>query len=131
MNARAFESKIKALRESLESNAPTVGEIPAFDLAAAHEIYDLLLKPVEAGWKPAKKLIVVTNGALGLLPLSLLPTEAAAIKSGCRAAILGLPQCRVAGENTRGDDGAVRLGLADVARAAGRLGEAREIHRLR
>lgn len=80
MNARAFERKVKALRESLESNAPTAGEIPAFDLAAAHEIYDLLLKPVEKGWKPAKKLIVVTNGALGLLPLSLLPTESPAIK---------------------------------------------------
>jgi CHAT domain-containing protein len=32
------------------------------------------LKPVEAGWKQSKSLIVVTNGALGLLPLSLLPT---------------------------------------------------------
>ena len=54
MNARAFETKIKALRESLESSAATVGEIPAFDLVAAHEIYNQLLKPVEAGWKPAK-----------------------------------------------------------------------------
>ena len=29
----------------------------------------MLLKPVEAGWKAAKSLIVVTNGALGELPL--------------------------------------------------------------
>ncbi|MEK9968910.1 MAG: hypothetical protein VW600_07225, partial [Ferrovibrio sp.] len=29
---------------------------------------------VEAGWKPAKSLFVVSNGALGLLPLALLPT---------------------------------------------------------
>ena len=41
----------------------------------------LLLKKVEAGWKPAKNLIVVTNGALGLLPLSLLPTAPAEIKA--------------------------------------------------
>lgn len=82
MNATAIETKIKKLRESLESNAPTIGEIPAFDLAAAHEIYNLLLKPVETGWKPARNLIVVTNGALGLLPLSLLPTEPAAPKVG-------------------------------------------------
>jgi CHAT domain-containing protein len=39
-----------------------------------HELYSLLLKPVEAGWKQSRNLIVVTNGALGLLPLSLLPT---------------------------------------------------------
>ena len=47
----------------------------------AHELYSLLLQPVEGGWKPAKNLIVVTNGALGLLPLSLLPTAPAEIGS--------------------------------------------------
>ena len=31
---------------------------------------------MEPAWKPAKHLVVVTNGALGLLPLSLLPTAA-------------------------------------------------------
>jgi CHAT domain-containing protein len=40
-----------------------------------------LLQPVEAGWKKSKRLIVVTNGALGLLPLSLLPTALAEIDS--------------------------------------------------
>jgi CHAT domain-containing protein len=39
----------------------------------------LLLKPVEASWKPAKNLIVATNGSLGLLPLGLLPTEQIAV----------------------------------------------------
>jgi len=33
-----------------------------------------LLAPVESGWKDAKSLVVVTNGALGELPLGLLPT---------------------------------------------------------
>ena len=36
---------------------------------------------MESGWKPAKNLIVVTNGALGLLPLSLLPTAPAEVRS--------------------------------------------------
>ncbi len=36
-----------------------------YDLRLAHELYTLLLKPVEAGWKRSKQLIVVTNGALG------------------------------------------------------------------
>jgi CHAT domain-containing protein len=37
---------------------------------------------VEAGWKQAKSLIVVTNGALGMLPLSLLPTAPATASDG-------------------------------------------------
>ena len=48
---------------------------------ARHELYSLLLQPVESGWKPAKNLVLVTNGALGLLPLSLLPTAPAEIGS--------------------------------------------------
>ena len=32
------------------------------------------MRPVENGWKNAKSLVVVTNGALGELPLGLLPT---------------------------------------------------------
>ncbi len=68
------ESKIRKLREALEPQAAMISDIPPFDLKLSYELYELLLKPVEAGWKPAKNLIVVTNGALGLLPLSLLPT---------------------------------------------------------
>lgn len=69
-----IESKIRKLREALEPQAAMISDIPPFDLALGNELYELLLKPVESGWKPAKNLIVVTNGALGLLPLSLLPT---------------------------------------------------------
>jgi hypothetical protein len=65
------------LREELEPTGLTVGEIPHFDLALAHEIYSLLLKPLEPIWQQAKNLIVVTNGALGLLPFGLLPTAPA------------------------------------------------------
>jgi CHAT domain-containing protein len=76
-----IESKVRRLREALEPQAAMISDIPAFDLALGHELYSTLLQPVEAGWKPAKSLIVVTNGALGLLPLSLLPTAPAAIKA--------------------------------------------------
>ena len=69
-----LETKIRKLRESLEPQAAVISDIPAFDVALGYELYSLLLKPVEAGWKSANNLIVVTNGALGLLPLSLLPT---------------------------------------------------------
>ena len=80
--AGEIESKVRKLRDALEPNAAMISDIPAFDVALGYELYSLLLKPVEAGWKSAKSLIVVTNGALGLLPLSLLPTAPAEIKVG-------------------------------------------------
>jgi hypothetical protein len=74
VNAAEIQRKVAKLREPFEADVPP-SAIPPFDLALAYELYSLLLKPVEAAWKPAKNLIVVTNGALGLLPLSLLPME--------------------------------------------------------
>ena len=84
-----LESKIRKLREALEPQASSVSDIPAFDLKLGYEIYSLLLKPVEAGWKSAKNLVVVTNGALGLLPLSLLPTAPSEIKDDDGPAFAG------------------------------------------
>ena len=70
-----LNARVTKLREALEPNAPMISDIPAFNLDLAYDLYAALLKPTEANWRPAKDLIVVTNGALGLLPLSLLPTE--------------------------------------------------------
>jgi CHAT domain-containing protein len=70
-----MNASVNKLREALEPNAAMISDIPPFDLTLAYELYATLLKPTEADWRPAKNLIVVTNGALGLLPLSLLPTE--------------------------------------------------------
>jgi CHAT domain-containing protein len=74
-----IDAKIKKLRAALEPNVSGVRDIPPFDLALAHQLYDLLLAPVQSGWRPAKSLIVVTNGALGMLPLGLLTTAASPI----------------------------------------------------
>jgi CHAT domain-containing protein len=76
-----IESKVRQLREALEPQAAMISDIPAFDVKLGYELYSLLLQPVEAGWKKSKSLIVVTNGALGLLPLSLLPAAPAEIGS--------------------------------------------------
>jgi CHAT domain-containing protein/tetratricopeptide (TPR) repeat protein len=76
-----IQSKVRKLREALEPQAAMISDIPAFDVTLGYELYSLLLRPVESGWKQAKKLIVVTNGALGLLPLSLLPTAPATMKT--------------------------------------------------
>jgi CHAT domain-containing protein len=72
--ATELEAKVRRLREALDPQAAMISDIPAFDVTLGYELYTLLLKPVEQGWKSAKSLVVVTNGALGLLPLSLLPT---------------------------------------------------------
>jgi len=74
-----IESKVRKLREALEPQAAMISDIPPFDLKLGFELYSQLLQPVEAGWKQSRSLIVVTNGALGLLPLSLLPTAPAEI----------------------------------------------------
>ena len=79
LTALQLEAKVRTLREALEPQAATLTEIPPFDLDLAYALYGSLLKPVEDGWKGAHSLIVVTNGALGLLPLSLLPTGPAKI----------------------------------------------------
>jgi CHAT domain-containing protein/tetratricopeptide (TPR) repeat protein len=75
-------TQIQQLRKSLEPDAAMVSDIPAFDLALAYDLYSLLLKPVERGWKSAKNLIVTTNGALGQLPLSLFPTASSQANDG-------------------------------------------------
>jgi len=75
-----LNAKVTKLREALEPKAAMISDIPPFDVKLAKELYDALLRDVEGSWKPAKNLIVVTNGALGLLPLSLLPTGSAEIK---------------------------------------------------
>jgi CHAT domain-containing protein len=71
------DTRVRSLRTALEPQAAMISDIPPFDLKIGYELYSLLLRPVESGWKQAKSLIVVTNGALGLLPLSLLPTAPA------------------------------------------------------
>jgi CHAT domain-containing protein len=73
-SAGEVDAKIRSLRAALEPSVATITQIPPFDLALAHRLYDLLLAPVQSGWKPAKSLVVVTNGALGTLPLGLLTT---------------------------------------------------------
>ncbi len=74
LTAGELETKVHKLQEGLSLNVSTIGQIPQFDVAGAYDLYRQLLEPVQAGWRSAKSLIVVTNGALGLLPISLLPT---------------------------------------------------------
>jgi CHAT domain-containing protein len=73
MKARDLEATVRDLRKALEPEATRVEDIPPFDVAKAYALYAAVLAPVESGWKEAKSLVVATNGALGELPLGLLP----------------------------------------------------------
>jgi CHAT domain-containing protein len=66
---------VDRIRLSLDATPTTLGDIPAFDLAAAHRIYRLVLAPVSATWADAKELLVVTNAPLDRLPLGVLPVS--------------------------------------------------------
>jgi len=79
MTAPELEANVRRLRQALEPQVAMISDIPEFDVALAHRLYAALLQPVAAGWQGAKSLIVVTNGALGELPLGLLPTAPAQV----------------------------------------------------
>ncbi len=74
LTADAIEGRIKGLRKAFEP-----GDSYPYDVVAAYDLYRELLQPVEAIWREAKTLVVATNGALGLLPLSALPTKPASL----------------------------------------------------
>ena len=69
------ENIVADLRKALDPNADSLEAVPAFDVALSHRLYELLLKPVEAGWRDASSLLIVPHKALGQLPMSLLVTE--------------------------------------------------------
>ncbi len=89
LKAIDLAAKVHRLRQALDPDFTRVSEIPPFDLTLAYELYGLLLKPVEAAWGPSKSLIVVTNGALGELPLGLLPTAPAQVDVHVRPLFAG------------------------------------------
>ena len=131
MTVGDLNAKVTKLREALEPKAAMISDIPPFDLKLASELYDDLLKNVESGWKPAKSLIVVTNGALGLLPLSLLPTAPAEIKADDDPLVCKLPRRAVACPDPCGNHGAVGFGAANPAQAAAGQGIASGSDRIR
>src|SRR5258706_3352542 len=74
LGAAQLATMVKQLRRALDPQAQRSGDIPPFDVALAHKLYETLLKPVEAGWNGAASLLVVTDKALGQLPLGVLVT---------------------------------------------------------
>ncbi len=75
LGREALRAKVTALRRALDPKPETLGDIPAFDIGGAHDLYRALLAPLEETWQPARQLIAIKPGALGQLPLSILVTE--------------------------------------------------------
>lgn len=73
-----LDRMVQDLRKALDPGPVDIARsVPDFDLETAYRLYELLLKPVELVWRGAEQLLVVGNGALGRLPLALLPTAPA------------------------------------------------------
>ncbi len=79
LGAKDLETAVSELRKALNPSATSLGDIPPFDVALAHDLYRRLLEPVKAGWADAKSLLIVAHGPLAQLPFALLPTRSQAL----------------------------------------------------
>lgn len=71
----AVAADVARLRRALNPEVPTVDQIPAFDLATGHRLYQTLLAPVADVLEGAKVMLAVPHAELGQLPLALLVTK--------------------------------------------------------
>ncbi|MBL6958788.1 MAG: CHAT domain-containing protein [Rhodospirillales bacterium] len=82
LGSKGLSATVTELRKALDPQIAQLSDIPAYDLDRAHKLYQSVLAPVKEGWNGAKSLIVVADGALGFLPLSILPTGPAQAGKG-------------------------------------------------
>jgi CHAT domain-containing protein len=76
LNREQIGAKVATLRSALDPGDVDIARgLPRFELDTGFELYSQLLTPVAAGWQGATSLLVAANGALGQLPLALLPTQ--------------------------------------------------------
>ena len=74
-----LDEMVRTLRQPLSSSPRLVSDIGPFDLTLAHEIYRLVLAPVERAFASAAHLLLAVHGPLSALPLAVLPTSPAAL----------------------------------------------------
>ncbi|MEI6161905.1 MAG: CHAT domain-containing protein, partial [Roseococcus sp.] len=73
---------VRAVRSAMDAGPQADGLPPPFNIRAAAELYDRLLRPVEASFEGADSLVVVPDGSLLSLPFGLLltgPADAGAL----------------------------------------------------
>lgn len=67
-------TEVAKLRKALNPDVATIDQIPPFDVALAHRLYQQLIAPVTDVLAGAKVILAVPHAELGQLPLSLLVT---------------------------------------------------------
>ena len=70
--------QVARLRDSLDARNRPFIELPPFDVAAAHDLYDAFLAPAGPVIAGARRLLIVPSGPLQSLPPSVLVSEAPA-----------------------------------------------------
>ncbi len=67
---------ILRLRQSVDPQPiETIDDIPEYDTALAHYLYNKLINPVHNSLNNIDELLIVADGSLGLMPFSMLVTE--------------------------------------------------------
>jgi CHAT domain-containing protein/Tfp pilus assembly protein PilF len=83
LTARELDAAVRALRAGVElAPGKRLDELPAFDVGAAHRLYQGLLAPFEAELAAVRHLIVVPDGAMRSLPFAILLRSAPAVPPG-------------------------------------------------
>lgn len=73
-NRKQIGQAVQSLRKALDPGVASIDDIPAFDVAKAHQLYAGLLLPIAPQWQGAQSLLAIPHADLGQLPLALLPT---------------------------------------------------------
>src|SRR5690606_31746490 len=87
MGEKQIAQMVADLRKALEPDAGTLGDIPAYDLPLANQLYARLLEPVRACLRNADSYLIVPDKALGQMPFGLLVTRATGLPADGNAGL--------------------------------------------
>jgi len=75
MGREKMAAMVSQLRKSLDAGVATIDDIPAYDVALSHQLYQSILAPVRGALQGKKVMLAVPHAELGQLPLALLTTQ--------------------------------------------------------
>ena len=129
LTAGDLETKVRKLQEALNPEVHTIGDIPAFDVAGAYELYRVLLEPVEEGWRRAKSLDRCDQRCPRLAADFALADSRGRCEERRRAPVCVVSRCAMAGAHPCGLHGSFGGCLARTAPTARWFQQTRSDHR--
>ena len=75
MGRAELDGRVTEIRRALDSDATSLDEIPRFDVAAAHDLYRRLLKPLKRSLRRVDSILVASDRSLSQLPFAVFPLE--------------------------------------------------------